>query len=244
MRRSPGAPSVPGCCPGSFLLEFGGPEGLFDGGLDGVELVVPGHLLDELPASVVIEHDEVSQEVQEVALLADAFQHYLELGEVGGAGFLVVHGLPGLEPLLPGGQGTDPGVEAIGDHQHLVHREQGGEFSFVCLELIPGVPDVGVLVGRVLELDDAQGQPVQEEDYVRAAGGLVLLHSDLVNRQPVVVGGFFEVDDVRGFAARRPVGSSDGYCDSPSKGVVEGPVPGFQGWSIWVDEAPETGLQR
>ena len=66
------------------------------------------------------------------------------------AGFLVLHGLPGLEPLLPGSQGTDPGVEAVGDHQELVQREQGGEFSFVCLELIPGVPDVGVLVGRVL----------------------------------------------------------------------------------------------
>ena len=83
--------------------------------------MVPGHLLDELPASVVIEHDEVSQEGQEVALFADAFQHHLELGEVGSAGFLVLHGLPGLEPLLPGGQGADPGMEAVGDHQDLVH---------------------------------------------------------------------------------------------------------------------------
>ena len=96
-------------------MEFSGPEGLFHGGLNGVELVVPGHFLDEFPAPVVVEHDEVSQEGQKVVLVADPFQHHLELGEVGGAGFLVVHGLPGLEPLLPCGQGTDPGVEAVGD---------------------------------------------------------------------------------------------------------------------------------
>ena len=110
--------------------------------------------------------------------------------------------------------------------------------------MIPGVPDVGVLVRGVLDLDDAQGQAVQEEDYVRAAGGLILLHCELVDRQPVVVGGVFEVDDIRGFAARRPVGSPDGDGYSPGEGVVERPVPGFQGRPIRVDEAPETGLQR
>ena len=235
--------SVPSCCPGRYLLEFGGPECLFHGGLDGVELVVPRHLLDQFPAPIVIEHDEVSEESQEVALLADAFQHHLELGEVGSAWFLVVHGLPGLEPLLPGGQGADPGMESVGDHQDLVHGEQGRKFSFVCLELIPGVPYVGVLVGRVLELDDAQGQPVQEEDYVRAAGGLVFLHCELVDGQPVIVGRILEVDDGRGFAARCAVGSSDRDSYSPREDMVEGPVPCLQGRSIWVDEAPETGFQ-
>ena len=86
-----------------------------------MELVVPGHLLEEFSAPVVIEHDEVSQDGQEVVLLADPFQHHLEFGEVGSAGFLVIHGLPGLEPLLPRGQGADPGVESVGDHQELVH---------------------------------------------------------------------------------------------------------------------------
>ena len=209
-----------------------------------MELVVPSHLLDQFPAPIVIEHDEVSQEGQEVALVADSFQHHLEFGEVGSAGFLVLHGLPGLEPLLPGGQGADPGMESVGDHQDLVHGEQGGKFGLVCLELIPGVPNVGVLVGRVLELDDAQGQPVQEEDYIRPSGGLVLPDSYLVDRQPVVVGRVLEVDDGRGFAARCAVGSSDGYCDSPGEDVMEGPVPCLQGRSLWVHEVTETGLQR
>ena len=162
--------SVPGCYLGGDLLEFGGPKCLFHGGLDGVELVVPGHLLDQFSAAVVIEHDEVFQDVQEVALVADAFQHHLELWKVGGAGFLVLHGIPGLEPLLPRGQGADPSVEAVRDHQEFVHGEQRGQFSLVCLELVPGVPDVGVLVGGVLEFNDGQWQAVQEEDYVRRGG--------------------------------------------------------------------------
>ena len=117
------------------------------------------------------------------------------------------------------------------------------QFGFVCLELIPGVPDVSVLVGRVLELDDAQGQPVQEEDYVRAAGGLVLLHCELVDGQPVVVGWVCEVYDVSGFSARRPIGSSDGDGHSPCEGVVEGPITCLKGRSLRVDDVPETGFQ-
>ena len=232
-------------------VELGGPEGLFDGGLDGVELVIPGHLLNELPAPVVIEHDEVSQEGKEVALVADAFQHYLEFREVGGAGFLILHGFPGLEPLFPRGQGADPGVESVGGYKELVHREQGWEFGLVCLELLPGVPDVGVLVGGVLEFDDAERQAVQEEDYVRAAGGLILLDRELVDGQPVVgpltsdseLGWVFEVDDGRGFSARRTIGPSDGDGHSAGDGMVKGPVPCLQGRSIWVNEAPETGFQ-
>ena len=57
-------------------------------------------------------------------------------------------------------------METVGYHQELVQGEQGGEFALVGLELLPGVPYVGVLVGRVLEFDDAEGQPVQEQDDV------------------------------------------------------------------------------
>ena len=99
--RSP-VPSSCLCC--LLPLQLCCPEGLFDGGLDGVKLVVAGHLLDELAAPVVVEDDEVPEQGQEVALTADSFQHRLEFGEVGGARLLVVHGLPGLEPLLPCGQ--------------------------------------------------------------------------------------------------------------------------------------------
>ena len=178
----------------NLTLELSCPEGLFHRGLDGVELVVPGHLLDQFPAAVIVEDNEVPDQGEEIAPVADPFQHRLELREVGGAGFLVVHGFPGFEPLLTGGEGAYPGVESVGDHLELVQGEQGGEFFLVVLELLPGVPDVGVLISRVLELDDAQGQSVQEQDYVRSAGGLVLLDGELVDGEPVVVVRALEVD--------------------------------------------------
>ena len=46
-----------------------------------VELVVARHLLGELPAPEVFEHDEVPHQVEEAALLEHAFEHHLKLGE-------------------------------------------------------------------------------------------------------------------------------------------------------------------
>ena len=227
-----------------LALELGCPEGFLDRGLDGVELVVPGHLLDKFPAAVVIEDDEVPDLGQEVAAVADSFHHYLELGEVGRALCVVVHGLPWLEPLLPGGQGADAGMESVGYHQELVQGEQSGEFVLVGLELLPSVPDVGVLVGRVLQFDDAQGQPVQEEDDVRSPGRLVLLDGELVDGEPVVVVGVLEVYDGCRHSGHGAVRSSDWDGGAAGEGMVECPVPGFQGRPLRVDEVPETGLQR
>ena len=229
-----------------LALELGCSEGLLARGLDGVELVVPGHLLDEFPAAVVVEDDEVPDQGQEVAPVADSFQYHLELWEVSGARCVVVHGLPGLEPLLPGGQGADAGMESVGDHQELVEGEQSGEFVLVGLELLPSVPDVGVLVGRVLQFDDAQRQPVQEEDDVRSPGGLVLFHGELVDGEPVVIVGVLEVDYGCGFT---PLivpsdGALTGTVTAAGEGVVEGPVPGFQGRPVGVDQASKSGFQR
>ena len=50
--------------------------------VDRVELVVAGHLLDELAAAQILEDDEVPDQVEEAALLEDAFEHHLQLGEV------------------------------------------------------------------------------------------------------------------------------------------------------------------
>ena len=69
-----------------------------------------------------------------------------------------------------------------------------GDVRLVGLELLPGVPDGGVLVRRVLQLDDPQGQAVHEQDDVGAVRVLVLGDGD---REPVVGRGPVEVDDLR-----------------------------------------------
>ena len=39
--------------------------------------------------------------------------------------------------FLPRGQGTDPGVEAVGDHQDLVHREQAASPGWTAIQELP-----------------------------------------------------------------------------------------------------------
>ena len=74
------------------------------------------------------------------------------------ASVLALDGAPGLEPLLPRGEGADARLEAVGDDQQGVVREERGNLCLVGLKLLEGRPDGGVLVGRVLELDDAPAE--------------------------------------------------------------------------------------
>ena len=76
----------------------------------------------------------------------------------------------GLNHSFPAVRGPIRAWSPSGDYLELVQGEQVGEFVPVVLELLPSVPDVGVLVGGILELDDAQGQPVQEQDDVGPSG--------------------------------------------------------------------------
>ncbi len=62
------------------------------------------------------------------------------------------------------------------------------DLRFVSLELVVGGPDRRVLVRRALELDDGQGQAVDEDHDVRPAVVLALDHRELVDRHPVVRG--------------------------------------------------------
>ena len=58
-------------------LQLRRPQGLIQSNLDGVELVIPGHLLDQRAAAIVLEHDEVADHGETAARLKDAFQHHL-----------------------------------------------------------------------------------------------------------------------------------------------------------------------
>ena len=96
----------------------------FQRDIDGVELVIAGHLLGELAAAVVLEHDEVADQVEEAALLEHAFQHHLQFGQLADASSSPGDGAPGLEPFLAGAERADARLHAVGDDQRRVGREQ------------------------------------------------------------------------------------------------------------------------
>ena len=204
------------------------PQGLADRDPHGVELVIARHLLDQRPAAVVLEHDEVADERGKPVRRADAPEHDLELGyERVGRG-LARDRPPRLEPLPPGGERPDARLRPVRDHEHRVHGEERRQLGLVGLELLPRRPDGGVLVDRVLELDDGQRQAVDEQHDIGAAGVLVLRDGELVDRQPVVGGGIVEVDDSRLRPAHRAAVCAVLHGHAVDQHPVEGAVPRFE----------------
>ena len=151
--------------------------------------MVGGHLLDESAIAHVFEDDKVTEQVEQVAPVKHALEQHLELGQVGGGQRLALDRTPGSEALAVGRQRADAGLDTVGDDQGGIVGKQRGDLRLVGLELLKGVPDGGVLVGGVLELDHGQGQAVDEDHHVRPAVVVVLDHRELVDRQPVVVSG-------------------------------------------------------
>ena len=49
-------------------------------------------------------------------------------------------------------------VNAIADHKKFVEREQARQFGLVLLQVVVRLPDVGLLFGRVFQLEDGQRQ--------------------------------------------------------------------------------------
>ena len=153
-------------------------------------------------------------------------------------------GAPGLEPLPTGGQRADTGLGAVGDHQRLVHGEQGWQLRLVGLELLPCRPDSSVLVRRVLQFDDGQGQTVDKQHDVRPAGVSVLSDGELVDCQPVVVGGVVEVDDLRLRSTDAPLAVPVLHCHAIYEHPVEGTVAGFKGRAFGAGKLAEGVVQR
>ncbi len=177
-----------------------GLEHAVDHGAHGMELVVAGDLLDQPP--IVLEQDEVLQIVEQglavEGTLDQGFQFAHGPERVGG---VAVDGAPGHEAFPVGGERAHAGGDAVGDDQQLVVDEQVGNVVFVGLELVEGAPDVGVLVAGVLEFQHHQGQAVEEQHEVGAAGVLGALHGELVDGQPVVSANVAEVDEPDAVAA-------------------------------------------
>ena len=131
----------------------GRPQGLLHGRIDGVELVVLRHLLDDLPAAFVLEDDEVAQQLEETASLEDPFQHHLKLRHRTRSILAAGNRSPRFEPFLARPERPDARLHAVRDDERRVDGEQRRDLVLVGLKLLPGGPDSRVLVGRVLELD-------------------------------------------------------------------------------------------
>ena len=128
-----------------------GAHGFLDGGVDGVELVVAGNdLVQPVTLGVFLEDDEVLEQIEETAPLKHAAHEHFEFVRCLGRILFAVDGAPDLEPFLIGRERADARLRTVGDDEEFVVVEQRGDLSGVGLELFVGVPDRGLLVGRVL----------------------------------------------------------------------------------------------
>ena len=133
---------------------------LGDGGLHGVKLVIPRHLLHQVPAAVVLEHDEVADQRQQPAPGEDAFEQHLKVRQLRVGQRLARDGAPRLEPLAAGRQRPDARLQAVRHDERRIEDEQRRDLGLVGLKLLESRPHGGVLVDGVLQLDDGQRQPV------------------------------------------------------------------------------------
>ena len=102
--------------------------------------------------------------------------------------------------------------------------QQRGNLRLVGLHLGVGAPDRRVLIRRVLQLDQPQRQPVDEDHDVRPAVVLPLDHRELVHRQPVVRAHVAEIHQPHMIARDAAVGARilhrHAVAQHPVKGAV------------------------
>src|SRR5215211_6825710 len=102
-----------------------------------------------------------------------------------------------------------------------------------------GGPDGGVLGDGVLELDEDEGEAVDEEHHVWPPDVMVLGDGELADGEPVVVVLIFEVEHAGLGAADGAVFAAELYCDAVHEHPVEGAVARLQGWSLGPGELAE-----
>ena len=220
-------------------VQLGRPQRLADGHLYRVKLVVARHLLRELAAARILEHHEVAHEVEEPSRREQPLDRDLQLGQVRIGEPLARDRAPRLHPLAPGRERADPRLDAVGDQQHFIEREQRRQLGLVGLELLERRPDGGVFVGRVLELDHRQRQPVDEEDDIRPARVLVLGDRELIDREPVVVLRIVEVEHARLRPADRAVRRAVLHRHALHQQAMYGAVAGRQLRAFGARQPPE-----
>jgi hypothetical protein len=197
---------VPHHAGAAIALGLRGRDGGLHGAPDRVELVIAGELLHDAVVVGLVD-DEVAQEIEEAPLLEDPAQHHLELGHRGRRELFTLDGAPRRVALAVRGDRADARVDAVGDQQERVEHEERRQLVLVGLQLVEGRPDRGLFVGRVLQLDERERQPIDEDDHVGPARVALLLHRELVHDEPVVGAWLLEVDDAHRRVTHGAVGT-------------------------------------
>lgn len=93
------------------------------GCLHGVKLMVASHLLDDA-AAIVLEHDEVSDQIEKALAIAQTLDHDLQFRQMRIGECLAGDGPPRLEPLSAGTDHPDACLHTIGRYEKCVGGEK------------------------------------------------------------------------------------------------------------------------
>ena len=193
--------------------------------LDGMILMITAENLDNLAAvCVLLENDKMPQQFEESFLLEDAANQNFQFQD--GRFFVILpfDGAPHLEPFPIGRQRTDSGLQAVRNYQDFVEVEERGDFLLVGLQLVPGVPDRGVLIGGIFQFDHAQGQAVEEDDQIGSAVVLAFDDGELIDNQPVVFCRVVEIDQPHPIARNGTVRAAILDFHAIPQHPVKGPI--------------------
>lgn len=208
-----------------------------------MELMIPGDLLHHGAAAEIFKYDEVAQQIEKAPLLENSLDEDLKLRQVIFSERLAGDRAPRLEPLPAGAQRTDPRLDSVRDNQCLVVRKQRLDLGLVSLQLLVGVPNRRVFVGRILEFNHAEWESIHEDDDIRPAVVLVLDNRELIDREPVVVLEIIEIDQPHLRPANRvPASILDRY--TIDQRPVKHPVPRILRRPFKPGDFPERLLDR
>ena len=122
-----------------------------------MKLVVARNFFDD--AAIVLKQHKVAQVIQQISRSQHAAHQSLQFLELAQrVQRHAVNRAPLHEALGIGRQRTHARLGAVRDHQQLVVGEHIGHLVFVGLDLVVSLPDVGIQVGRVLQLNQQIGR--------------------------------------------------------------------------------------
>src|SRR5437763_1044505 len=124
--------------------------------------MVSGDLLGELAAAFIFKDNEVAQKVEQPPLVEDALEQHFQLRHMLRSKLFAFDGAPRSEAFRIGTEAADARLYSVRDDQKFVVPKECRQLLLVCLHLVKGSPDGRLLVDGVFELDQRNGQPVDE----------------------------------------------------------------------------------